>query len=67
MLNIRLVRSLMIVHCIVWQNSDVYIKVVEGGVPDYLLCGDELKTKKEQKKHFEIRLFISFGFGFQVP
>ena len=47
------------------QNSNIYIQVVEGGVPHFLFCGHELNTESEQKKHFEIRLFLSFGFGFQ--
>ena len=40
-----------------WQNSVVYIQVLEGGVPDFLFCGHELNIKSEQKKHFAIRLF----------
>ena len=34
-------------HCIAWQNSDVYIKVVEGGVPDYLFCGHDTAVSAE--------------------
>ena len=35
-------------------------RIVGDGVPDILFCGSE------QKKHFVIRLFLSFGFIFNI-